>query len=89
MSLLGISNAMGVTPSSLTELLGGRAPVSVRGRLGTLSGSLQEFLDGGTSSGLAGRIGCTSAALQELRNVIGDTGAIGLLIGLCITSRSR
>jgi hypothetical protein len=81
MSLIGISGAMGVTSESLNELLNGRVTPGVGG---ATSGSLQEFLVGGTSIGLAGHIGCTSATLQDLRNLIGDEGAIGLLIGLCI-----
>jgi hypothetical protein len=84
MSLIGISGAMGVTSESLNELLNGRVTPGVGGRLGATSGSLQEFLVGGTSIGLAGHIGCTSTTLQDLRNLIGDEGAIGLLIGLCI-----
>lgn len=86
MSLISIAGAMGTTTASLKDLMRGRVSVGVAGRLGATSTSLQEFLNGGTSIGLAGRIGCTSATLRELRTAIGDAGAIGLLIGLCIQS---
>lgn len=86
LSLTGIAAQMGTTTSSLEELLTGAVPVGVAARLGTTTSSLQDFLNGGTSIGLAARIGTTSSAVQDLRNVIGDQGAIGLLIGLCISA---
>jgi hypothetical protein len=71
----------------LVKLIRGRVPVGIAAQLGATSSSLQDFVNGGTSIGLASRMGCTSANLQQLRNAIGDQGAIGLLIGLCIGAR--
>lgn len=86
MSLTAIAMNAGITSSALEDLLNGQVGAGVSGRLGVPSRSLQEFINGGTSVGLAALIGCTSSSLQELRNVIGDEGAIGFLIGVCIRS---
>ena len=86
MSLIGIASKCGVTSSALQSLIAGKVTVGFVGRLHTTTSSLQTFIDGGTSIGLAARIGCTSSALQELRNCIGQEGAIGLIIGLCVNS---
>jgi plasmid maintenance system antidote protein VapI len=87
MSIIGIAQAMGVTTTALEELLAGKASVAVAAKLDSTTQSIQEFLNGGTSIGLAGKIGCTSSQIQELRHALGDKGAIGLLIGLCLPSK--
>lgn len=89
MSLIGIAENMGVTTGALDELIGGSVPVGVATRLGATTLSLQEFVDGGSSVGLAERIGCTLRAVEDLRKAIGREGAIGVLIGLCISSRAH
>ena len=84
MSLVGIAGSMGTTTSALQALIQGHVDPGVAGQVGCKSSSLQQFVNGGTSIGLAGAIGTTSASLQELRNLIGDQGAIGLVIGLAV-----
>lgn len=82
MSLIGIAGKCGVTTSTLQDLISGNVRVGVSGKLGVTSSSLQTFVDGGTSIGLASKLGITSSSLQELRNLIGQQGAIGLIIGM-------
>jgi hypothetical protein len=85
MSLIGLAAQAGVTSSAVAELISGKVPVGIAMRLGVTSSSLQDFVNGGTSIGLAASIGCTSSSLQELRDNIGAEGAIGFIIGLCIS----
>ena len=87
MGLIGLSHAAGVTSSSIQELAAGSVPVGIAMRLGVVSSSLQEFVDGGTSIGLAQKIGCLSSNLQELRDLIGQGGAIGFILGVCVNIR--
>lgn len=85
MSLVGIASNMGTISASLEKLINGQVSPGVSSQLNCTSSSLQKFVDGGTSRGLAASCGTTSSNLQELRNLIGEQGAIGLIIGLAIT----
>jgi len=78
-----IASRMGVTSTAVEQLISGKVPMAVSSRLKVPTSSLQEFVDGGASIGVGHVIGCTPPQLQELRDVIGQKGAIGLLIGLC------
>jgi len=89
MSLIGISSKMCVTSSTLETLIAGSVTVGIAAKLGVPSSSLEDFVNGGTSIGLAARIGCLSSTLQELRDDIGQQGAIGLIIGLCIKANGE
>lgn len=84
MLLVGTARQMGVTVAGLGDLIAGSAGVGVARRLGTTTRALQDFIDGDRSIGLAVRIGVTAQGLEELRSRIGQQGAIGLLIGLCL-----
>jgi hypothetical protein len=87
-SLLEIAARMGITTAALESLVEGSVPSGVAQRLGTTSSSLQEFVDGGTSVGLATKLGMTTLTVQVLREEIGQPGAIGVLIGLCLASQT-
>ena len=89
MSLLKLASNMGVTTSTLTELINGKVTISIGKQLGCMSSSIQQFVDGGTSQSLASKMGCMSSDLQELRIRIGKQGAIGLVIGLCIKTHEK
>ena len=84
MNAVGIAVSAGITTHAIQSLLQGTVTPGIAARLNTPSTSLQAFLNGGTSVGLAVFIGCTSANLQDLRNAIGEQGAIGFLLGLCV-----
>ncbi|WP_103866304.1 hypothetical protein [Aquimarina sp. I32.4] len=85
MSLKKISRKCGVTLSSLNDLNKGNVRASIAEKLGVTVSSLQNFVDGGSSTALASKIETTSSSLQELRNLIGQRGAIGLIIGLLLS----
>ncbi|WP_128755308.1 hypothetical protein [Aquimarina sediminis] len=84
MSLIKVAKKCGLTLNTLNDLIKGNVDTGVAEKLGVTTSSLQTFIDGGTSSGLASKIETTSSSLQELRNLIGQRGAIGLIIGLLI-----
>ena len=88
MASVGIASQMGITTAALDDLIKGSVPIGIAARLGTTPASLQDFVNGGTSGALASALGATPAALQELRSEIGQQGAIGLLIGVCVARRT-
>ncbi len=84
MSLNKIARKSGVTLNSLRDLTKGNVRSGIANKLGVTTSSLQTFVDGGTSNGLASKIEITSSSLQELRNMIGQQGAIGLIVRLLL-----
>ncbi len=84
MSLNRIARKSGVTLNSLRDLTEGNVRSGIANKLGVTTSSLQTFVDGGTSNGLASKIEITSSSLQELRNMIGQRGAIGLIVRLLL-----
>ncbi len=87
MSLASVASAMGVPLHALDELLAGRASEPVSARLRTGSQLVQDFIDGQASDAVATALGVPTTFAQELRDRIGKQGAIGLLIGRCISRR--
>jgi len=87
MSLSSVATAMGVPLHALEELLGGRSSAALAARLRTGTELVQDFIDGQANEGVAAAISVPTAFAQELRDRIGKSGAIGLLIGLCISLR--
>ncbi len=86
MSLLAIAAAMGVSTSDLERLLRGEPTVEMADRTGVSTRSLQEFIDGHAGFGIAPMFHSMATNVQELRDRIGREGAIGLLIGYCLTA---
>jgi hypothetical protein len=89
METLSLPRLLGITDSAYERFLRGDVPDSIAERLGTNAVSLQRFVDGVGSHGVAAAMHCTVAAVLELRRQVGREGAIGLLIGLCVTVRSQ
>jgi hypothetical protein len=87
MSLSSVATAMGVPLHALEELLAGRSSAAISARLRTGSELVQDFIDGQANEGVAAAMTVPTAFAQELRDRIGKDGAVGLLIGLCITLR--
>jgi len=87
MSLTTIADAMGVPLHALEELLDGQSTEAIASRLRTGSQLVQEFIDGRTSSGVAAAIGAPPAFVHDLRERLGHDGAIGLLVGLCLSRK--
>ena len=88
MSLTTIADAMGVPLHALEELLDGHSTEAIAARLRTGSALVQEFIDGKASSGVAAAVGAPPTFVQDLRERMSRDGAIGLLVGLCLTRRS-
>ncbi len=86
MSLLAIAAAMGVTTSDLERLLSGETTIGVADRTGLARRSLQDLIDGHASFGVAPMFRSLATNVQELRDRIGRDGAIGLIIGYCLTA---
>lgn len=86
MSLLAIAAAMGVSTSDLERLLRGESTIEVAERAGVMTRSLQEFIDGHANFGVAPMFHSLATNVQELRDRIGRDGAIGLIIGYCLTA---
>ena len=86
--MMQIARSMGVMESDLKSLLAGRAPLSVARRVGTLQSNVQAFIDGQATLGMARSFGVMQSSLQEMRNFTTREGAIGMLIGLCISPKS-
>ncbi len=86
MSLLAIASAMGVSTSDLERLLRGESTIEIAERAGVMSRSLQEFIDGHANFGVAPMFHSLATNVQELRDRIGRDGAIGLIIGYCLTA---
>ena len=84
MSLMDIALSMGVMQSQLEDLLAGKVSIGVASRLGVMQFDVQRFIDGYVSLGMASTLGTDQSSAQELRNAIGEDGAIGFVIGLCI-----
>ena len=87
MSLTTIAEAMGVPLHALEELLDGHSTDAIAARLRTGTQLVQEFIDGRASGGVAAAIGAPSTFVQDLRERLGHDGAIGLLVGLCLTRK--
>jgi len=87
MSLTTIADAMGVPLHALEELLDGHATEAIASRLRTGSALVQEFIDGKTSSGVAAAVGAPPTFVQDLRERMSRDGAIGLLVGLCLSRK--
>lgn len=86
MSLLAIAAAMGVSTSDLERLLSGEATIGVADRTGLARRSLQDLIDGRASFGVAPMFHSMAANVQELRDRIGRDGAIGLVVGYCLSA---
>ncbi len=82
MASITLASRCGLTSSALQELINGRVPIGITGKIPATTSTLQEFVNGGTSIALASLLGMTSSDLQQTRNAIGKQGAIGLLIGM-------
>jgi hypothetical protein len=87
MSLTTIAEAMGVPLHALDELLDGHSTEPIASRLRTGSQLVQEFIDGRSSSGVAVAIGAPPTFVQDLRERLGHDGAVGLLVGLCLSRK--
>ncbi len=86
MSLLAIASAMGVSTGDLERLLRGESTIEIAERAGVMNRSLQEFIDGHASFGVAPMFHSLATNVQELRDRIGRDGAIGLIVGYCLTA---
>ncbi len=86
MSLLAIAAAMGVSTSDLERLLRGEPTVELADRTGVSTRALQEFIDGHAGFAVAPMFHAMAANVQEVRDRIGREGAIGLIIGYCLTA---
>jgi hypothetical protein len=84
---MDIARKIGLSVESYRQLLNGEVPESVARRFGSTTEALQEFVDGGTSIRLAQHYGCGEDEFRDLRRAIGREGAVGLLIGLCLSMR--
>ncbi len=83
MSFSGIAAKAGSTSSRIDEFIQtGEGSPGLASRIGTTSSRVTEFVGGRASSGIAHALGTTVANAQLLRDAIGRTGAIGLIIGL-------
>ena len=82
---MDIARKIGLSVESYRQLLNGEVPESVARRFGSTREALQEFVDGGTSLRLAQYYGCREDEFRDLRRAIGREGAVGLLIGLCLS----
>ncbi|RZK17164.1 MAG: hypothetical protein EOO43_13765 [Flavobacterium sp.] len=87
MSLENLALRCGVEESDLQDLIYGHVRRGIEEKLDIPSNSIQTFLDGGTSAELASKMGVSSSELQFLRYQSGKEGAVGLLIGLMLTSK--
>jgi len=76
---------MGIPLHALEELLGGHSTPAIASRLRTGVELVQEFIDGRASTGVAAAIGAPTVFVQDLREQLGREGAIGLLVGLCVS----
>lgn len=88
MSLATIADTMGVPLHALEELLGGQSTPAIASRLRTGTELVQEFIDGHASAGVAAAIGAPTVFVQDLRERLGREGAIGLLVGLCVSRKN-
>lgn len=89
MNLVGIAQKTGMPSASLTDLLAGTVRTAVAAKLKTTSSVLQDFLDGKTALSMAQVVGCSSETLTDLRTALGKEGAIGMLLGMCLATKSE
>jgi hypothetical protein len=87
MDHIEIANLAGVTLADLGWLLRGEASANVANRLGVTMADVESFIRGEASAAMTERLGLrTLAAAQELAQAAGRQGAIGIVIGLLISS---
>ena len=82
-----IADRAGVHLADLDSLLRGEATDSVAHRLGVTMADIDGFIGGFASKNMTKRLGlATMSAADELATMAGNRGAIGILIGLLISS---
>ena len=84
---IGIAKQIGITSLAFERLVRGDVPETVADKIGgSTAAALQRFVDGDTSIAIASKLKCSEATVHKLRQAIGRQGAIGLLIGLCVSA---
>jgi hypothetical protein len=82
-----IADRAGVYLDDLDCLLRGEATARVANRLGVTMADIEDFIKGSASAKMASRLGVgPMSAADELARMAGREGAIGILIGLLISS---
>jgi hypothetical protein len=89
MSQISIANTLGLLTHNLNNLLDGKADIGTASKIGVITTSLQEFLNGRANISMASKLGLLTSDLQLLLNKIGKHGAIGLVVGLLISSSNK
>lgn len=88
MSLTEIALRTGVPVADIEALVRGTATATVARCLGVPMLGLQEFLTQGyASANVAHRLGTSMSAAEDLRREIGQDGAVGIVLGLMLSSR--
>jgi len=82
-----IADTAGVWPNDLDCLLRGEATANIASRLGVSMSDVEDFIRGSASAAMTSRLGLhTISAAEELARANGSPGAIGIVIGLLIST---
>ena len=87
MDHIEIANRAGVTLHDLDLLLKGKATANVANRLSVTMDDVDAFINGASDAAMTKRLGLqTMAAAVELGTAAGKDGAIGVVLGLLLSS---
>jgi hypothetical protein len=87
MNHVEIANRAGVVLGDLESLLRGKAIANVAKRLGVSMADVEDFIRGSSSAAMTSRLGLSAiSAADELARAAGRDGAIGVVLGLLISS---
>ena len=89
MSLMEIASRAGVSLEDIESLIRGNVSARIASRLGVPTLGLEDFiLRGFASANMARRLGISMDAAEDLAHALGSGGAIGIVLGLLLSSSS-
>jgi len=89
MSLMEIASRAGVPLEDIESLIRGNVSTRIASRLGVPMLGLEDFiLRGFASASMARLLGISMSAAEDLARAIGSEGAIGIVLGLLLSSSS-